>query len=257
MNYILQLNGFWNWVRTNEISHLEVDLYLSILDIANTSSWKTQFTIPNSTLGRFDKNSLTRARNRLVQYGLITYEKGKKGQAPYYGIIRLYDNDISCNINPNNDTNNDTNNIINPNNDTYIDTNSDTNSDTNLIPIQGTYINKKENKTKQKIKTPIIPFDGKLGEKVSEWLKYKAERNQKYKSTGMNNLFKVIQSNVDLYGDDAVIGVIDVSIINNWQGLFFDRLEKGGNVSGSTKATDTGGTGDTAFFGYDYDNIVR
>lgn len=200
MNYILQLNGFWNWVRTNEISHLEVDLYLSILDIANTSSWKTQFTIPNSTLGRFDKNSLTRARNKLVQYGLIQYNKGRKGQAPTYNILPLYDTNI------------------NPNNDTYIDTNNDTNSDTNMIPIQGTYINKKENKTKNI--SPIIPFDGKLKEKVSEWLKYKTERREKYKDTGQKALFTHIQNQVSQYGEDAVISAIDTAMANNWKGFF-------------------------------------
>ncbi len=234
MNYILQLNGFWNWVRTNEISHLEVDLYLSILDIANTSSWKTRFTIPNSTLGRFDKNSLTRARNKLVQHGLITYDKGRKGQAPVYGVVPLYDE-------------------ISPD----IGTDCDTDIDTGLIPIQGTYINKKQNKTKQKDKTPVIPFEGRLGEKISEWFKYKTERGQTYKPTGMKSLFKVIQANVDLFGTDAVIDVIDASITNNWQGLFFDRLGKGGNAGAQAKATVTGGTGTTAFFGYDFDNVVR
>lgn len=139
MNYILQLNGFWNWVRTNEISHLELDLYLSILDIANSSSWKTQFSIPNSSLGRFDKNSLTRARNKLVQYGLIKYQKGKKGQAPTYQVSKLYDDGII------------------PNNDTYIDTNTDTNMHTNI----GTNIGNihKLNKTKQnKTINPIVPY---------------------------------------------------------------------------------------------------
>lgn len=139
MNYILQLNGFWNWARTNEISHLELDLYMSILDIANSTAWKTQFSIPNSSLGRFDKNSLTRARNKLVQYGLIKYCKGKKGQAPTYQVMKLYEDEP-----------------INPINDTYIDTNTDTNMHTNI----GTNIGNihKLNKTKlNKTINPIVP----------------------------------------------------------------------------------------------------
>lgn len=218
MKYISQLNAFWNWVRTNEISHLEVDLYLSILDIANTSSWKTQFTIPNSTLGRFDKSSLARARNKLVQYGLIKYNKGKKGQAPTYSVVQLYDMEI----NPNDDTNSDANLNINPNNDTYIDTNKDT----NMQPIQGTYIDKDKDKTKTKGITPIIPFEGRLLEKVNLWLAYKAERGQKYKPTGMEQLFKKIKDGVSEYGEDAVIQSIDNSISNNWQGLFFDNMDR-------------------------------
>lgn len=139
MNYIQQLNGFWNWARTNEISHMELDLYVSILDIANSTSWKTQFSIPNSSLGRFDKNSLTRARNKLVQYGLIKYNKGKKGQAPMYQVVKLYENDD-----------------INPINDTYNDTNSDTNTDTNMHTNIGNIL--KLNKTKLKKINPIVPY---------------------------------------------------------------------------------------------------
>lgn len=213
MKYISQLNAFWNWVRTNEISHLEVDLYLSILDIANTTSWKTRFTIPNSTLGRFDKNSLTRARNKLVQLQLIEYCPGKKGQAPTYGIIPLYDTYV--------DTNNDTDNVISPNNDTYIDTNSDTyndtNNDTNMIPIQGTYIEK--DKDKNNI-TPIIPFDGNLKLKVEEWLSYKKERREKYKETGLKALFSKIRNQVDEYGENTVISAMDTAMANNWKGYF-------------------------------------
>lgn len=232
MKYISQLNAFWNWVRTNEISHLEVDLYLSILDIANTASWKTQFTIPNSTLGRFDKNSLTRARNKLVQLQLINYYPGKKGQAPSYSIIPLYDTYI--------DTNNDTNNTISPNIDTYIDTyidtNSDTNSDTNMIPIQGTYIEKDKDKTRNK--TPIIPFDGNLRTKVEEWLSYKKERREKYKETGLKALFSKIRNQVDKYGENAVISAMDTAMANNWKGYFPETADTGYSVYSEDYAHD-------------------
>lgn len=227
MKYISQLNAFWNWVRTNEISHLEADLYLSILDIANASLWKTQFTIPNSTLGRFDKNSLTRARNKLVQLGLIQYYPGKRGQAPSYSVVPLYDTsgETGIDISPNIDTNSDTDYKISPNNDTYIDTYPDTNNDTNLIPKQGTYIDKDKEKDKIKTITPYKPpFAGALGEKVDEWLRYKSERGQKYKPVGLKALYGKIQAAEKSYGTTAVIAAIDNSITNNWQGLFFDRL---------------------------------
>lgn len=230
MKYISQLNAFWNWVRTNEISHLEVDLYLSILDIANTSSWKTQFTIPNSTLGRFDKNSLTRARNRLVQLQLISYFPGKKGQAPSYSIIPLYDTYI--------DTNNDANNVINPNNDTYIDTNNDTNTDTNndtnMIPIQGTYIEKEKDKNNI---TPIIPFDGILKSKVEDWLAYKKERRENYKEIGLKALFSRIQNQAEKYGENAIVNAIDTAMSNNWKG-FFPTPEKSENNAYSVYSED-------------------
>lgn len=134
MQYISQLNAFWNWVDLNEVSHLEVDLYLTLLRFANATGWKPCFTIPNTRLWRFNKNELTKARNRLVQLGLIEYEKGKKGQAPAYRIVPLYE--IIPQIDTNTDTNIDTDCVIVPQIDTNIDTNSDTNidtdSDTNL-----------------------------------------------------------------------------------------------------------------------------
>lgn len=211
MNYILQLNAFWNWVRTNEISHLEADLYLTLLDIANASLWKTRFSVPNSTLGRFDKNALTRARNKLVQCGLIYYEKGKKGQAPMYGIVNLYE--------------------MIPDLRNYTDTNIGNYIDTNMQPKQGTYINK--NKTKQN-KPPIPPlenpFTGALSDKVEEWLAYKKERGQGYKPTGKKALFQKIGDAAKAYGETAVMHAIDASISNNWQGLFFERLAASQNA---------------------------
>lgn len=210
MNYIKQLNAFWNWVRTNEISHLEADLYLSILDIANASSWKTRFTIPNSTLGRFDKNSLVRARNKLVQYGLIRYEKGKKGQAPTYSVKKLF---IESEMNPNNDTKNDTKNdtneIMNPNNDTYIDTNNDT----NMQPIQGIYLNKKENKTKDiNPHTPYLQIIDLYHEictsypkllKISDARKRAiATRSKKYTLEDFGELFRKAQASSFLKGEN-------------------------------------------------------
>jgi hypothetical protein len=179
-------------VRTNEISHLEADLYLSILDIANASSWKTRFTIPNSTLGRFDKNSLVRARNKLVQYGLIRYEKGKKGQAPTYSVKKLF---IESEMNPNNDT--------------YIDTNNDT----NMQPIQGIYLNKKENKTKDiNPHTPYLQIIDLYHEictsypkllKISDARKRAiATRSKKYTLEDFGELFRKAQASSFLKGEN-------------------------------------------------------
>lgn len=98
-NYIDQINGFWNWRRTHDISHLEADLYYTILDVANGTKWKVEFNIPNSTLyGLFPKTTLISARNRLVQLGLITYKPGKKGQAGLYTVIPLGRNSNSNTI---------------------------------------------------------------------------------------------------------------------------------------------------------------
>lgn len=202
MTYLEIINAFWKWTSSNEISHAEVDLYFSILNVANTTNWKTRLSIPNSTFGRFEKNTLIRTRQNLITKGLIQYQKGRKGQAGIYII-----NEIGFN----NDTNNDTDN--------------DTNMQPKTIPKQRTYIDKDQTKTRQRDNNPFIPFEGKLLESVNTWLAYKAERGQKYKPTGLKTLFKKIQDGVDEYGETAVIRGIDNSIANNWQGLFFGQKQ--------------------------------
>lgn len=96
---------------------------------------------------------------------------------------------------------------------------------------------KKKNKIENKSITPIVPFEGTLGDKVSEWLQYKQERGQKYKSTGLNSLFRKIQDETDKHSEAFVLSVIDRSITNNWQGLFFDS---GKQNSGGADSEDNG-----------------
>ena len=61
---------------------------------------------------------------------------------------------------------------------------------------------------------------------VLRWLTYKRERKQTYEPTGLKTLLNRISRYANDYGDQAVIGLIETSIGNNWQGIFFDRLEK-------------------------------
>ena len=75
------------------------------------------------------------------------------------------------------------------------------------------------------------PFSGIMLDKVNEWLRYKRERKQSYKATGLSALFRQIQSEIDKHGENFVISVIDKSIMNNWNGLFFDSSKQSGTSS--------------------------
>lgn len=89
MTYIEILNAFWNWRRFNVIPHSAADLFFCLLDFANATKWEDKITIPNSRItGKIDisEKSLFNARNVLIQYGLIDYKNGKKGQAGTYQI---------------------------------------------------------------------------------------------------------------------------------------------------------------------------
>ena len=89
---------------------------------------------------------------------------------------------------------------------------------------------------------PLVnpPFSGIMLDKVNEWLQYKKERKQSYKPTGLSVLFRQIQSEIDKHGEDFVISVIDKSIMNNWNGLFFERDKQstGGKDNGTNRQDD-------------------
>lgn len=84
-----------------------------------------------------------------------------------------------------------------------------------------------EKKTKPKTQLDILeetnmPVDVK--EKVKDWLRYKAERHNKYQETGLKTLLNKIQRNVDENGASAVIDAIDLSISNGYAGIVWDRI---------------------------------
>lgn len=96
---------------------------------------------------------------------------------------------------------------------------------------------KEKEKEKDKEKDNIPPFIPPMGETgFSEslqlaflnWINYKKEKRQSYKSRGIMALVTQIKNNVEKYGEEAVIEVIVESMANNWQGIAFDKLQKNG-----------------------------
>ena len=72
--------------------------------------------------------------------------------------------------------------------------------------------------------TIIIPegynFSGKVLDSIVKWLKYKKERKQTYKDTGLKTLLNKIEAMIKEHGEQAVIDSINNSISNNWSGIF-------------------------------------
>ena len=68
------------------------------------------------------------------------------------------------------------------------------------------------------------------------WIRYKHEKRQDYKPTGLQSLVTQVQKAAETYGEQAVIDLIGECMANNWQGIIFDRLKsgqaprRGGNV---------------------------
>lgn len=65
-----------------------------------------------------------------------------------------------------------------------------------------------------------------LKEKLNEWLKYKSEKKQTYQPTGFKTLLNKVDKAYKDFGAEAVAGCFDKSMENNWQGVFFDKLQK-------------------------------
>ena len=62
--------------------------------------------------------------------------------------------------------------------------------------------------------------------KIEEWVSYKKERKDKeYTEIGFKRLLSQIENNVNKYGEDAVIELIDNCMASNYKGIIFDKLK--------------------------------
>ena len=59
---------------------------------------------------------------------------------------------------------------------------------------------------------------------VADWLKYKAERREAYKPTGLKSLLTEIENRVKQHGEQAVAEVIRLSMSQGWKGIIWDRI---------------------------------
>lgn len=91
----------------------------------------------------------------------------------------------------------------------------------------------------QMLITPHPPLPGAspaLQGAFAAWIRYKHEKRQDYKPTGLQSLVTQVQKAAETYGEQAVIDLIGECMANNWQGIIFDRLKsgqaprRGGNV---------------------------
>lgn len=204
MEYITLVKQFYNSAEVNNLATGQIALWHALAWINNKCYWSEYFSVPNRTLQLYtglSQPGIIKARNALKQAGLIDFSVGKKGQSPIYTIKKTHES-ITKSI--------------------TIGELSANYQDNYRRTISTTLIDKDKDKDKDII-TPIIPFDGELGTSVSEWLRYKTERGQAYKPTGLNALYKKIQDAVDKNGEAAVIAAITTSISNNWNGLFFEN----------------------------------
>ena len=78
----------------------------------------------------------------------------------------------------------------------------------------------------EEVDSILIGCSPELIRTVYDWLEYKKEKRQGYKDRGLHSLLKTVVKKAGEFGDTAVIGAIEESMGNGYQGILWDRLRK-------------------------------
>lgn len=227
MAYIDYLNSFNQWLESGTLPVHSQLLYFKLLNVFNRAGWPEYVQVDNLRLmimaGVTTEKTVIRARDALIDTGFISYQKGRKGVPGKYALNKIYCNYYSIS-------------------DSVSDSISDSISDSVSDSTNDSHIKTKK-KTKTKNYTPPTPsqgerdaFDGMsndLAAAVRDWLSYKQERRQGYKATGRKKLIAEVRNNAEIFGEAAVIEVINQSIASNYQGITFARLKERGRQYGN------------------------
>jgi hypothetical protein len=90
MNYIKEINSFYDWLETNSVSDSAITLWHALMHINNKAGWKVEFTVASSVLclkSGLSQSSFKRARNILKQSGRIEWRERKGNQSAIYNLI--------------------------------------------------------------------------------------------------------------------------------------------------------------------------
>jgi len=79
-------------------------------------------------------------------------------------------------------------------------------------------------------------YSNNLKTSLEEWLDYKKEIKNNYKSeASINKLLSQVKKNIDKVGEDKIIELIDDSIANGYKGIIFDKLTQSSKSTYKTK----------------------
>ena len=93
MNYIEQINGFWDKSRTDDLTAIDVSTYMSILDYCNSLGWMNPFICHWDIVcqrSKSSKNAFYKSVERLDELGYIKFEKGNRStKQPKLTVLQL------------------------------------------------------------------------------------------------------------------------------------------------------------------------
>ena len=217
----------------------EQALFYELVAICNGEDWRDVFDCSNIELCfalNVNERTLVKARESLINAGLIYYKSGKSRRVvSSYSFVKEFKTTVMTTVN----------NTVDNTPDKPTDKRGDktTNSTTN-----STDYNKLKQKPNRNILSKVSHGDfdfisDEFLEAFSLWLEYKKDRREKYKSEKSlkacyNKLVKLSK------GNPAVASqIVDESIANNWAGFF--ELKNNKNEYGNKKQTDSTDSGDS------------
>ncbi|SFD67881.1 hypothetical protein SAMN05216238_103118 [Lentibacillus persicus] len=92
MNYIKQINAFYNQIELNPLSASAVALWHTLVHINNKTGWKDTFTVAGMVLrikSGLKESAFKRARDELKTKGYMTWTSNGSNKAPSYHIVCL------------------------------------------------------------------------------------------------------------------------------------------------------------------------
>ena len=90
MNYLREINAFYDWLETNPLPYSAIVLWHALMHTSNRAGWVTEFAVAISTLSTktgLKKDAIDRARLRLQQSGRINFRSRTGQQSAIYTII--------------------------------------------------------------------------------------------------------------------------------------------------------------------------
>lgn len=108
MNYIKEINGFYDWLETNPLSKSAIALWNALMHINNKADWRDRFTVATSVLEYktgFKKSELFKARNELKQKNRILWSERGGNLSAEYTIISFCVHNTDANGNANGNAN--------------------------------------------------------------------------------------------------------------------------------------------------------
>ena len=217
----------------------EQALFYELVAICNGEDWRDVFDCSNIELCfalNVNERTLVKARESLINAGLIYYKSGKSRRVvSSYSFVKEFKTTVMTTVN----------NTVDNTPDKPTDKRGDktTNSTTN-----STDYNKLKQKPNENILSKVSHGDfdfisNEFLETFTLWLEYKKDRRENYKSEKSlkacyNKLVKLSK------GNPAVASqIVDESIANNWAGFF--ELKNNKNEYGNKKQTNSTDSGDT------------